>query len=1114
MKRGISYVFLTGLLSLGSLFAANPPNFSGRYALILTDPSVTEFSQSHGKAAQVVASHRQQIRSAQAALRSELTSRHYRITGSVDTLLNAVFVVAKPAQVAELRSLPGVKAVRPLRRFHRKLDQAVKLINANPTGWNAVGGVANAGLGLKIAIIDTGIDQTHPAFQDSTLTIPSGFPLCTVSSDCDNFTNNKVIVARSYVQELANATGNDAAISSPDDFSARDRVGHGTAVAMCAAGETNAGPADTITGVAPKAYLGNYKIFGSPEVNDGASGDVIISALEDALKDGMDIASLSLGGPAFSAPLASGADCGEPAGTPCDLEATAVESAVNAGMIVVAAAGNEAQNGVLYNTNGYPTLNTIDSPGDAPDVIAAAASTNAHTWVSGVRVSGTGIPSAIQVIQGQFSSDGPQLYNPLAAPLVDVTTVSSDPQGCSAFTGSLANDFVLIERGTCDFSVKVLNAQNIGAVGVIVYDPNTNTTDIPSGLGGTAIPMVLIGDTGGLALKAFIDANPGYPVTMDPSAVPVVATPNIMTVFSSRGPSIDGGLKPDVTAVGQDLYMAAQNYDPNGELYSPNRYTVADGTSFATPQVSGAVALVKQYRQSYTPAELKSAVVDTAVQSSSGVALTEDGSTPADLISSGGGLLDVGDAIASDLTADPATISFGYLDVTGFPASQSLVISNNAASSTRQLTLSVVQSASTPDSNAHVTLSETSLSLAAGKTATITVTLGGTKPVPGRYEGFIVVKGAARTIQIPYLYILGDGVVANVTPLISLSDFDCTVGQTLPEGGIAFQVIDDYGEPVVGVPITWLVTQGGGSINPSPEYTDATTEQPTGIGFATATCGPAAGNQEFTATVGGLQVVFDGVARINPTITANGGVNAADFQVGPGAVPGSYIALFGSGLSDPGNIDIANLTVTPFMLPLAMDYVSVSFDVPSAGISLPGMLYYVSPSQINLQVPWELQGQTSALVKVTIEDSQGSVYTLPLADYAPAFYEYVDSNTKQTLAMALDGSGNVISSTNPASVGQVLYLYANGMGPVNNQPADGQPTPVPTGTSPQPTTSLTPTLTIGGQLANVEFSGLAVGVVGLYELIVQVPTGVSSGLQPAIVTINNVSSPSVNIPIK
>ncbi len=1103
MKRGISYICLLVLGCVGLLYSAQP-HFSGRYALILTDQSAAEFSRAHGAAPLAVENHRQQIRIAQASLRAELARRNYTVTGSVQTLLNAVFVAATPAQVAELRSLPGVLGVRPLRRFHRKLDQAVKLINANSTGWNLVGGVSKAGLGLKIAIIDTGIDQTHPAFQDNALAIPSGFPKCNAQSDCDNFTNHKVIVARSYVKQLAAGSGpNPAANSLPDDYSARDRIGHGTAVAMCAAGETNTGPADTITGVAPKAYLGSYKIFGSPEVNEGATTDVIISALEDALNDGMDIASLSLGGPAFIGPLDTGADCGEPAGTPCDPEAAALESAVKAGMMVVAAAGNEAQDGVLYESNGLPTFNTIDSPGDAPSAIGVAGSTNSHTWVSGVRVSGSGVPSALQIIPGSFSADGPQPFSPLTAPLIDVTSVSNDPLGCGTYTGSAANDFVLVERGTCTFADKVTNAQNAGAVGVITYDYQSESLFSPSGLGDTLIPIVLIAESGGTALKSFIDAHPRYAVTMDPSATPVAATPNIMTVFSSRGPAIDGSLKPDVTAVGQDLYMAAASYDPNGELYSANRYTVAAGTSFSTPQVSGAVALVKQMHPNFTPAQLKSAVVNTAASG-----LTEDGSTPASVLSAGSGLLNVGSAIASNVTAAPATISFGYLDVAGFPSNQALTITNTSAS-TLNLSLSVVQNSATPDTKAHVTLSKNSLPLGAGQSAPITVTLSGTLPASGQYSGVISISGGAKTIQVPYLYILGDGVPANATPLISLSDFDCTVGQTLPEGGIAFQVIDDFGEPVVGVPITWQVTQGGGSISSDPSLTDSTSEQPTGIGFATATCGPTAGLQEFVANVGGLQVVFDGVARINPTISTHGGVNAADFQVGPGAVPGSYIALFGTGLSDPGFINAADFAAAPF-LPLAIDYVSVSFDVPSAGLSLPGGLYYVSPTQVNVQVPWELQGQTSALIKVTVQDSFGSVYTLPIAPYAPAFYDYVESGTKNTLVMALDASNNLIGSANKATRGQTVHLYANGLGPVNNQPPDGQPTPA----SPQSTTTMTPTVMIGGQPATVQFSGLAAGFIGLYELTVQVPTGISTGLQPAVVSINGQSSPTVNLPVQ
>ena len=90
----------------------------------------------------------------------------------------------------------------------------------------------NAGKGIKIAILDTGVDQNHPSLQDSTLTTPAGFPKCNVQSDCNHFTNSKVIVARSYVRQLALGTGPiDPTMTFPDDYSARDRVGHGTATA-------------------------------------------------------------------------------------------------------------------------------------------------------------------------------------------------------------------------------------------------------------------------------------------------------------------------------------------------------------------------------------------------------------------------------------------------------------------------------------------------------------------------------------------------------------------------------------------------------------------------------------------------------------------------------------------------------------------------------------------------------------------------------------------------------------------------------------------------------------------------------------------------------------------
>src|SRR4029078_7121749 len=139
------------------------------------------------------------------------------------------------------------------------------------------------------------IDQTHAAFQDPAMTVPDGYP-----KGDGAFTNNKVIVARSYVDKLAPGD-RTADYSRPDDLSARDHSGHGTAVAMIAAGAANTGPLATITGIAPKAWLGSYKVFGTPGVNDYAD-PVIPQALQDAFADGMDVVVMAFGAqPAFQA---------------------------------------------------------------------------------------------------------------------------------------------------------------------------------------------------------------------------------------------------------------------------------------------------------------------------------------------------------------------------------------------------------------------------------------------------------------------------------------------------------------------------------------------------------------------------------------------------------------------------------------------------------------------------------------------------------------------------------------------------------------------------------------------------------------------------------------------
>ncbi len=362
-----------------------------RYALILQDePVASRFVTREQMRTAGADGYRRQLSQRQSSVHQELARRGVPVISSVSEVLNAVFVSATPDRLAELAAIPGVIGVRPMRQMHLTLNKATQLMNA-PAAWSLVGGQSKAGAGIKIGILDTGIDQNHPAFQDSSLSAPAGFPKCSGSADACSYTNSKVIVARSYVSQIVIGNEadpkNPAADSIPDDYSPRDHVGHGTAVASAAAGNTNTGSV-TFTGMAPKAWIGNYKIWGSPSVNDAPPEDVWITALNDAVTDGMDVINMSSGGVALTGPLDTGAACGIAANVPCDALATAFENAAKTAVVVVAA-GNGGSDG--YN---YPSFNTISSPATAPSVIAVGATTNSHAH--GSEREGAGYRRALQ----------------------------------------------------------------------------------------------------------------------------------------------------------------------------------------------------------------------------------------------------------------------------------------------------------------------------------------------------------------------------------------------------------------------------------------------------------------------------------------------------------------------------------------------------------------------------------------------------------------------------------------------------------------------------------------------------------------------------------------------
>jgi len=1178
-------------LSFAAAASAATPAATHWLVLLKEKPVVEQYPGRIEKTRAAAEPYRQHLQQVQASLRPQIEGLHARMTGSVQHLLNGIFVVATPAQAAALRKLAGVKAVTPLRRY-RKADQDSIGNVAQDWATSAIGGETNAGAGIKIGIIDTGIDQTHPAFQDPTLVAPAGFPKYDNTAD-QGFTTNKVIVARSYVTYLVISdvcsTCSTPSESRPDDLTARDLSGHGTGVASVAAGMPVTYNGTTITGVAPKAFLGNYKVFGSDEVNSGTSFEGPILALEDAVTDGMDVVNLSLGSPAwYSGPLDEDSTYCPSTGLPnspipiptdaCDPFAYEVESAMeNAQVTVVVAAGNYGVNGYQFNygcgsppCDNYsaPTFGTIASPAYAPSAIAVGGIQNDVTYVQQVEVIKSGAPSNVQAIAALESYDGPAPLTPLTAPLLDVTQAGDstgllcNPVGATALSGNLA----LVLQGSCTDATKVTNAQSAGAVGVIeIADISGTALYPPSGLAGTTIPTFVIDQSDGANLKSYIDSNPGASATLDPRPYQVSATsqgyaPYSVADFSSRGPVNEtGALKPELVAVGTDFLMPTQNYDPYGDLFSFFRYGTADGTSFATPMVSGSAALVKQSNPNLTPLQIKSALVNTASLSN---LTTSDTSAQASVSEVGAGLLQTQNAVISTVQVVPtpgssydpyfgATVSFGslgaWLTPSGNP-SGTLTLDNTGASPVT-LTMNVQQSANYSTTAAHVSVNPSTVTIPAGTPsnpgkASVTITLSGGAPAAGRFEGVITTSGGPVPLTIPYMYLVPSGIPYDVIPLNGVQPgqgytaFDGAIGAYIPwytacdagnnscvndYGPLAVQVIDQTGAPVSDLPVEWGVTEGDGAIdlNNSDSYTNAN-----GVAGAAVYLGSSAGPQEFAVLVDGISypLPFDGYARVAPAINTGGIVDGASFKL-TSVAPGSWISVFGTNMSDTtqgaNGVDVAFdncslCNVVNQALPMGIDGAAFSFDTSSQ--SLPGRLNYVSPAQLNLQVPWELAGQASAIVKSIVNYTYSPEYTLTLAQYSPGFFVIDTAND----VAALDLSYNLVNSGNPVARGTYVQLFMNGLGPVNcpagppicasaNQPADGVGAP----SNPLATTVATPTVTIGGQaVTTVEFSGLAPGFVGLYQVNVQVPAGISAGQQPITCTIGGVTSTTAQLWVK
>ncbi|HWI63570.1 MAG TPA: S8 family serine peptidase [Symbiobacteriaceae bacterium] len=599
---------------------------------------------------------------------------------------NGVGLKLNGATLRDVRGGPGAVEAGVSGTFRKQMNQSHSVIHT-PALWGALGGQDGAGASIKVGVIDSGVDQNHPFLRDDGMTAPAGYP-----RGDTRFTSNKVIVAKAFHQ---NPWLTAEAVES-----------HGTHVAGTIAGRagTAAPMASGLSGVAPGAWVGNYNVF--PGTVEDAKSLFIAKAVEEAVVDGMDVLNLSLGGTPHQG---------------ADLLDMAVDAAVDAGVVVAVAASNDG-----------PGFYTLGSPGTAGKVITVAAVTNAHVFAPVVHSAALPAPALARTGEGagELSADLTGTYD------VWADYAGGDTLACTPLSGTpMAGQIALVQRGVCNFSVKIQNAAAAGAVAVIIYQRDDVDGDpISMSTPDVTIPAVMIRRDDGYAMAAWTGDRT---VTLEKTAERA-GTHSMLADFSSWGPTPNYTMKPDLAAIGVDVYSSVVG----------GGYAVYNGTSMATPHVAGASALLLAYSRAnglgWGPAEVKAALMGTA----------RPAADTADPLKVGAGVIDLARAMNPPAMAMPSSLSFGLVRPVGNHVYQLSFTLTNTSGGAQTYALS--------DSlGGKVTVSPASVALAAGESATVTVTVadrGAPSPGQGGYpelrRGLVMAESGAGAVRVPYLYVM------------------------------------------------------------------------------------------------------------------------------------------------------------------------------------------------------------------------------------------------------------------------------------------------------------------------------------------------------------------------
>ncbi|WP_299569576.1 S8 family serine peptidase [uncultured Shewanella sp.] len=590
------------------------------------------------------------------------------------TLFNGVTIVGQGLSIDALMAIPDVKAVYPEVMYETNMDASHEVINSQAM-WTAIGGKENAGKGIKVAVIDSGIRPENPMFADNGFAAPTGtMPSDDYCSTVDTtFCNNKLIVAR-WSQPTFPVCPDEH--MSPLGFG-----GHGTHVAGTAVGNkistTYKGVDVELSGVAPAAYLMAYKALYKTENCTKASGSniMLMEALEHAVNDGADVINNSWGG----------GPGGNPANSPYK---TMFEAAEAAGIVVVSAAGNDGN-----------AAKTIGCPACIESGITVANSTTGRFFANSFNTDG----DEMLAIEG----DNALLETDISLPIVASMNIDSDNfEGCTPFDADVfKGSIALISRGKCAFADKAANAQVAGAEAMVVYN-NKAGAPISMHMPDATLPAVMISQENG---KSVLDSGAisGTISAQVQRIVTKLLADNIAT-SSSRGPNGNENiLKPDLAAPGTNI-LSAFSPDDGGEDFN-----MISGTSMASPHVAGAAAMMTQLHPDWTATDIKTALTSTSkIEGIWG----DDAATPASQFAMGAGRMDLDAAAKAVLTFDKPSIA---ADSCVGPCTFTRTVFNKSDEKTSwNLTASTDIAA--------ITVSPTTLDLDGGASASFTVTVDST----------------------------------------------------------------------------------------------------------------------------------------------------------------------------------------------------------------------------------------------------------------------------------------------------------------------------------------------------------------------------------------------------